>query len=106
MLIERGASSSPIIATTAPIAAGGNNVSIHEVPILFTKKAKIMKAKPKQINPPCASAYESPAVDVTAKTGEIKAKLDPKYAGNRHLQMNKYKRVPIPFIKRQVAGST
>ena len=47
-----------------------------------------------------------PDVAQTASTGEIKAKLEPRYAGNRHLQIVKYSNVPIPFMNKAVAGST
>ena len=56
MLMASGASSRPIMATMEPIAAGGNSTSIHEVPIFFTRSARIMKDRPKQMNPLCASA--------------------------------------------------
>ena len=47
-----------------------------------------------------------PLVASTANTGEINAKLEPKYAGNLPLQIIKYKSVPIPFINKAVAGFT
>ena len=50
-----GASSRPITATTAPIAAGGKIISIQAVPNLPTTKDKIIKDKPNAINPPWAS---------------------------------------------------
>ena len=39
-------------------------------------------------------------------TGEINAKLEPRYAGKRPLQIAMYKSVPIPFIKSAIEGST
>lgn len=56
ILIASGASSRPIMATMEPMAAGGNSTSIHDVPIFFTRSARIMKDRPKQMNPLCASA--------------------------------------------------
>ena len=41
-----------------------------------------------------------------ASTGEMNAKLEPRYDGIRPLVMNRYSSVPIPFINRQVVGLT
>ena len=50
-----GASSKPMTATTAPIAAGGKMTSIQFVPTLPTTKDKMINDIPKAIKPPCAS---------------------------------------------------
>ena len=78
IVMASGANSRPMMATIAPMAAGGNRTSIQWTPIFFTKRARIMKHSPKAMNPPCASAYDMPAVAVTAKTGEMKAKEEPR----------------------------
>ena len=43
---------------------------------------------------------------INANTGEIKAKLEPRYAGILPLHKNRYKSVPIPLNSRTVAGLT
>ena len=53
--IATGATSKPITATIAPIAAGGNNTSIHLIPINLTNKANSIKDTPKAMKPPCAA---------------------------------------------------
>ena len=78
MVMASGASSSPMIATIAPMAAGGKRTSIQPTPIFFTRSAMIMKQRPKAMKPPWASAYVMPAVAVTASTGEMKAKDEPR----------------------------
>ena len=75
--IATGANSRPIIATIAPIAAGGNNLSIQPIPMYRTKIDKITKDKPNITKAPLAASYPRPAVS-TAPTGAIKAKLEPK----------------------------
>ena len=50
-----GASSRPMMAIMAPIAAGGKMKSIHLVPSIFTIKENRMNSKPKTINPDWAS---------------------------------------------------
>ncbi|MNE78705.1 hypothetical protein D3C80_1751380 [compost metagenome] len=83
-----GISSRPINATIAPIAAGGNTTSIHLVPANLTSKPTRIKIIPVTINAPSASAYPlSGYVPSTTRTGEINAKLEPRYAGILPLQM-------------------
>ncbi|MNP25075.1 hypothetical protein D3C76_1178680 [compost metagenome] len=83
-----GISSSPIRATMAPIAAGGKTTSIHFVPAYLTKIPIRMKIIPVTMNAPSARAYPlSGWVPSTARTGEINAKLEPRYAGILPLQM-------------------
>ena len=77
MPIATGASSRPMMATMAPIAAGGNNLSIQPIPIYRTKNDKITKDKPNTTKAPFAASYPNPAAN-TALTGAIKAKLEPK----------------------------
>lgn len=47
-------SSKPIKATTGPIAAGGNTISIHLVPHFLIIKANRQPQKPTATNPPKA----------------------------------------------------
>ncbi|MNN23632.1 hypothetical protein D3C81_1370370 [compost metagenome] len=83
-----GINSRPINATMAPIAAGGNTTSIHFVPAYLTSMPMRMKMRPVTINAPNASEYPLPGLAAsTTKTGEINAKLEPRYAGILPLQM-------------------
>ncbi|MPN59353.1 hypothetical protein SDC9_207074 [bioreactor metagenome] len=50
-----GASSRPITATMAPIAAGGKTTSIHLVPITLRLSATIVKIAPTAMKPPKAA---------------------------------------------------
>ena len=55
IFIALGANSKPMIATMAPIAAGGNRVSIQPTPTFFTKKDSRTKHRPKTMKPLCAA---------------------------------------------------
>src|SRR5699024_8631618 len=75
-----GTSSSPMTATIAPIAAGGKITSIQDVPANLMIIPTTVNTIPTIRNPP--STYPYPSIPLcfpkTTRTGEIKAKLDPK----------------------------
>ena len=98
------ASSSPIIATIEPIAAGGNNLLIHPVPVNLTIIAIRVNTSPVATKPPwiVLKSYPSP---ISNNTGERYAKLEPKYAGIFPFVINAYKSVPIPLKNNTVVGS-
>ena len=56
MLVATGASSRPMTATIAPIAAGGKTTSSHRVPATRTTCETAMKNTPNTMNPPWAAA--------------------------------------------------
>ena len=55
MLVATGASSRPMMATMAPMAAGGKMMSIHRVPAKRTTWETRMKTRPKTMKPPWAA---------------------------------------------------
>ena len=55
MFVATGASSRPMIATMAPMAAGGKMMSIHLVPANRTTWEMRMKMSPKTMKPPWAA---------------------------------------------------
>ena len=99
-----GANSNPIIVTIAPIEAGGNNFLIHPVPTKPTMIAMVANNNPDTTNPLCTSVKEYPS-PIKSNTGDINAKLDPKYAGIFLFVMKAYNKVPIPLKNKTVAGS-
>ena len=77
MDMATGASSRPITATIAPIAAGGKRMSIHLIPTYLTIRLKMTKERPKTMKAPLAASKPKPAAK-TEETGAIKAKEEPK----------------------------
>ena len=55
MFVATGASSRPMIATMAPMAAEGNMTSIQRVPAKRTTCETRMKTRPKTMKPPWAA---------------------------------------------------
>ena len=79
MSVATGASSRPITATMAPMAAGGKTTSSHRVPATRTTPATRMKNRPKPMKAPWAAGYPPPPrAAMTAITGAMNAKLDPR----------------------------
>ena len=56
MLVATGASSRPMTATIAPIAAGGKTTSSQRVPATRTTCETRMKKRPNAMKPPWAAA--------------------------------------------------
>ena len=56
MLVATGASSRPMTATIAPMAAGGKTTSSQRVPATRTTCETRTKKSPKAMKPPCAAA--------------------------------------------------
>ena len=95
------ASSRPMTATIAPIAAGGNMTSSQPVPAFLTMKETRQNRTPHIMKPPSATSYPNGS---NSSTGEINAKLEPRYAGILPLQIKRYSNVPMPLNSRTVAG--
>ena len=66
------------------------------------RMATAMKIMPVTMNPP--NAYSYPILLITISAGEMKAKLDPRYAGAFPLVIRINSKVPMPFMRSAMAG--